>query len=547
MRRRAKAWFGLISLAALLPGCELSSESSASAALIGGHDVDNANVVAIIARNLHGPGVDAFCSGSVIGPYAVLTAKHCVTNSAVAPPSTVRVYVTGNYFSSPGVERGVAEIRTTPGVSTDGADGTGSADIAVLILDADISSIAAPFPVSFTTPSVGQAVTLHGLGNSSPEREASGSVGAVLAGISQVDQLDGRLCNGDSGGPLEDTASGQIVGVSVLVTNCDPGAYLYAVRVDRHEALVRGGVGYRPGCVGPETCGNGTDDDCNGLSDERCGAFGAPCARAADCMSNLCWVQCTQTCGPSAACPDGRTCAGGLCAPPVPVACGNGLIEAGETCDAGSQNGQYGATCGIDCMTAGPRCGDGRVDAPNEECDDAELNGELGRCSIYCTRPTSCGDGAANGLDPCSAPNAWLDACYMHCGGDMACARECWVIGCTPEACDDGMSNGQYGKCASDCAGPGLRCGDRVRDEMREQCDDGNTANGDGCSSTCVLERGGAPGPDGGMGDDDDDDGGCEVAPVRSGGRRSRALHLAALVAGLIAIGRRRRRSRRDH
>ncbi len=41
------------------------------------------------------------------------------------------------------------------------------------------------------------------------------------------------------------------------------------------------------------------------------------------------------------------------------------------------------------------------------------------------------------------------------------------------EACDDGPLNGGYGQCASDCAGPGPRCGDGIRQAASEACDDG--------------------------------------------------------------------------
>jgi cysteine-rich repeat protein len=37
---------------------------------------------------------------------------------------------------------------------------------------------------------------------------------------------------------------------------------------------------------------------------------------------------------------------------------------------------------------------------------------------------------------------------------------------------------------------PAGTCGDGVRDnDLGEQCDDGNTTDGDGCSSTCKKEK----------------------------------------------------------
>lgn len=70
----------------------------------------------------------------------------------------------------------------------------------------------------------------------------------------------------------------------------------------------------------------------------------------------------------------------------------------------------------------------------------------------------------------------------------------------TGEACDAGSNNGvacnpAYGLsctyCSSSCQNvtlQGGRCGDGIRQQPNEQCDDGNTSNGDGCSSICLLE-----------------------------------------------------------
>ena len=39
------------------------------------------------------------------------------------------------------------------------------------------------------------------------------------------------------------------------------------------------------------------------------------------------------------------------------------------------------------------------------------------------------------------------------------------------------------------CSDPGPRCGDHVAQGPSEECDDGNVLNGDGCSSSCAIER----------------------------------------------------------
>jgi len=50
--------------------------------------------------------------------------------------------------------------------------------------------------------------------------------------------------------------------------------------------------------------------------------------------------------------------------------CGDGVVTSDERCDDGTNDGSYGA-CGPDCLTLGPHCGDGLVQAAQgEQCDD---------------------------------------------------------------------------------------------------------------------------------------------------------------------------------
>jgi fibro-slime domain-containing protein len=68
--------------------------------------------------------------------------------------------------------------------------------------------------------------------------------------------------------------------------------------------------------------------------------------------------------------------------------------------------------------------------------------------------------------------------CHSVCGDGIR----------TPnEACDDGVNDGSYGHCTADCQW-GPYCGDGVVQEPYEQCDDGNSVNGDGCDVTCRFD-----------------------------------------------------------
>ena len=98
--------------------------------------------------------------------------------------------------------------------------------------------------------------------------------------------------------------------------------------------------------------------------------------------------------------------------------------------DAGQQGEDGGAE---DIPEAGPGCGDGKVNQPDEECDDGN------------TLP---GDG---------------------CSG--ACTQEDYSV-CPPGG----------GECMST-----IKCGDGVV-EASEACDDGNDQDGDGCSADCLVK-----------------------------------------------------------
>jgi len=100
--------------------------------------------------------------------------------------------------------------------------------------------------------------------------------------------------------------------------------------------------------------------------------------------------------------------------------------------------------------TGGGECGDGFVD-PDEECDDGKDNDNNGPCTNECMFNV-CGDGFLwDGVEECD-PGA------ANIGPNQAC-----VPGCKFNVCGDGFQ------------GPG------------EQCDDGNTIDGDGCNSDCTT------------------------------------------------------------
>lgn len=167
-----------------------------------------------------------------------------------------------------------------------------------------------------------------------------------------------------------------------------------------------------------------------------------------------------------------------LFGPCPPDADGDGVVDAVDNClgvDNADQDDLDDDGVGDACDA--PACGNAVVEAP-EACDGG---GETTTCDLDCTA-AACGDGVVNGR------------AGEQCEGAVGC-DECQVT-----------------------VGDGS-CGDGVVDPG-EACEDGNTVDGDGCSSACAFEAAAAS-----------DDGGCST---------SGAASPWLLLAALALCGRRR-------
>ncbi|HEY2729453.1 MAG TPA: DUF4215 domain-containing protein [Polyangia bacterium] len=188
---------------------------------------------------------------------------------------------------------------------------------------------------------------------------------------------------------------------------------------------------------------------------------------------------------------------------PASSTCGNGVIEFGENCEDGNTTSGDGcsSTCVIESHYTCPKigmpcvhdviCGDHMIEG-KEECDDGNTTSGDG-CAADCTlecgwqcppgavcRAAKCGDGKVAGNEQCDDGNTTDgDGCGADCTLESkpVAVAEGWV--CTSPAG------------ATGCKGPTTCttsvCGNKIK-EGSEQCDDGNTATGDGCSPFCRLE-----------------------------------------------------------
>ncbi|MCB9629680.1 MAG: DUF4215 domain-containing protein [Sandaracinaceae bacterium] len=121
-------------------------------------------------------------------------------------------------------------------------------------------------------------------------------------------------------------------------------------------------------------------------------------------------------------------------------------------------------------------CGDGLVD-PGESCDDANDDDNDG-CA-RCRWPTLCGNGVVEGAEACDDGN--------RINGD-GCRASCEL-----EACGDGHVDGPAETCDDESGSclacqSAASCGDGALTEP-ELCDDGGSADWDGCSASCGGEQ----------------------------------------------------------
>ena len=303
--------------------------------------------------------------------------------------------------------------------------------------------------------------------------------------------------------------------------------------------------------VQPATCddntenGDETGEDCGGSCPNNC-ANGEGCLTAGDCTSGYCTQGGLCAIAP-ATCNDGiqnggesAIDCGGSCGP-----CEDEDAGAGDPCEDGIQNnGETGIDCGGSCeaCVVAPTCDDEEKngDETDEDCgggtcepcgsgldcvDNADC--DSGNCdNLVCMPAPTCSDNTQNGNETGQDCGGSCPACLAavgaacdvdgDCTSDVCQGGTCRIATCGNNALNGNMAGeGESGiDCGGDdcapcqiggiCYGPtdctsnycawgscaaGPICGNGILDvSISEECDDANTADGDGCSSTCQTE-----------------------------------------------------------
>jgi len=249
-------------------------------------------------------------------------------------------------------------------------------------------------------------------------------------------------------------------------------------------------------CESAEDCGNPLFEICdpsnNTCAQPECN-FDAPCAG----QNEICLIQyrdlfegaCYTACDPSdaGACPDNQQCVQrgpdpmfGVCKYTGTGAAGSDctLEDNTTSCVDGAVCSSLSQTCAATCsyFDADTGCSGGTLCSLFWQCEPPSVgaNVPLGQpCGADAELAQGCGaDGEAfRGL--CFA--------YEGTGDPLMCEKTClFDQGCsTGEFCALRFSSG-IGICL-----PNPVCGDGDKGEINEQCDDGNTMDGDGCSADC--------------------------------------------------------------
>lgn len=256
-------------LAVLGGGCVKRQQSPDAASLRAVEAESSSGVVAIATTMADSPTHITLCSGALVAPNLILTARHCVSRAVTATPScdargrshngdhlaedvdpsSIAIY-TGSHVR-PDVDVPVAHaVRTLHPTGQVLCD----ADVAFLVLDRPIPGANVLSMRLHAGVEAGDAIMPVGFGGG-PQNvvgmkvartkstvlatgpSANAATGAVLG--PREFEVDRATCRGDSGGPAIDVTTGEIVGIVSRGGSCSAtGNHVYT-RVDAYKRLAQ--------------------------------------------------------------------------------------------------------------------------------------------------------------------------------------------------------------------------------------------------------------------------------------------------------------------
>lgn len=191
----------------------------------------------VVLLNLRGIGAGGQCTGTVVGPRAILTAAHCLDDGV----SEVRVWL-----GPPNPEIVAASFVLYPGYVFNRPD---VYDVGVIFMNEDLPRNPVPILTSRDARS-GETAIIAGWGRDQFDAGATlraGSTTLSAVGASLLETLyrppSSSVCSGDSGGPilLQEGGVWTIAGITSATSNnvCNEGTNFYqAVRQPSVRAFI---------------------------------------------------------------------------------------------------------------------------------------------------------------------------------------------------------------------------------------------------------------------------------------------------------------------
>jgi V8-like Glu-specific endopeptidase len=265
MSRRLLALLGPCVLL-VAPSCSLASpdveQAAASSAPIIGGVADNdaqahGSVVFLVIAN------QGACTGSLVAPNLVLTARHCVSQNKT-PGIGCDIFGNSQNGDHVGADYSPGQLAIHTGYQPGGTVATGKQilhepgynlcdnDIALVVLNNAVAG-ATPMKVRLSFDAqIGEKVMAVGYGVTNPNNPGSagrrfrrGDIPVVSSGrdwnhlSSEGEFILGQsTCEGDSGGPVLSMATGAVLGVTSRGGNCSSG-YQHFTGLRKHAALIQ--------------------------------------------------------------------------------------------------------------------------------------------------------------------------------------------------------------------------------------------------------------------------------------------------------------------